>query len=252
MKRNCIRRWAAALLCCCSIWLLGACEKQPPPPKKARVIRKKIVFPPWVIARFAGDASSEEAASDEDAAIEVAGAQDGSARPSSGDEADGEIPARVPAAEESAVEDLAKLPADEDFIAYNSKGLLDPFMPLFREEPKAPEKKPEKPASAESAQEKLPPKPIRPLTPLEKLDLSQLKLVGIIRAQSGNKALVEEASGKGYIITRGTYIGINSGRVVEIQPDRVVVEEKWQDYVSGEMKTRTRDLTFKRPPGEIL
>jgi hypothetical protein len=64
-----------------------------------------------------------------------------------------------------------------------------------------------------------------PHTPLQKVDLSQLKLSGIIRASSGHKAMVEEASGKGYVIEKGTFIGINCGRVAQILKDRIIVDE---------------------------
>ena len=66
------------------------------------------------------------------------------------------------------------------------------------------------------------------MTPLERIDLSQLKLVGIILASSGNRALVEESSGKGYVIKTGTYIGVNSGKVVKIRKEKVVVEEEFE------------------------
>ena len=39
-----------------------------------------------------------------------------------------------------------------------------------------------------------------PRTPLERIDLSQLKLVAIIVSKSGNTALLEDATGKGYVI----------------------------------------------------
>ncbi|MBW1840493.1 MAG: pilus assembly protein PilP, partial [Deltaproteobacteria bacterium] len=55
--------------------------------------------------------------------------------------------------------------------------------------------------------------------------MSQLKLVGIIQAESGNRALVEEASGKGYVISKGTYIGTHTGRVDRILPHGVIVDE---------------------------
>ncbi len=128
---------------------------------------------------------------------------------------------------------------------YNPEERVDPFSPLFKEYPgEEPEKKKEEKSE----------KPQRPLTPLEKVDLSQLKLVGIIRAPSGDRALVEEASGKGYIIQEGTPIGIHSGQVAEIQPDRVIVEEKHTktvgDPISGyheEMTIRKRELKLPSP-----
>ncbi|MDX1707672.1 MAG: pilus assembly protein PilP, partial [Desulfobacterales bacterium] len=52
-------------------------------------------------------------------------------------------------------------------------------------------------------------KKVRPRTPLETLDPSQLKLVGVMLSDKGNKAIVEDASGKGHVIREGTYIGTN-------------------------------------------
>ncbi|OQX61222.1 MAG: hypothetical protein B5M56_09670 [Desulfococcus sp. 4484_241] len=63
------------------------------------------------------------------------------------------------------------------------------------------------------------------LTPLEKIGLSQLRLTGIIMAASGNRAIVEDSTGKGYVIRKGTYIGLNSGVVEKIAEDRVIVVE---------------------------
>ena len=68
---------------------------------------------------------------------------------------------------------------------YNPEGKLDPFASLYKDKP-----------VAIPTGKKLLQAPTRPLTPLEKVDLSQLKLVAIIRALSGNIELVEEASGK--------------------------------------------------------
>ena len=68
-----------------------------------------------------------------------------------------------------------------------------------------------------------------PLTPLQKYDLSQLKLVAIISAPEGNIALVEDATGKGYFLKRGVWIGKNDGKVTKILKDKVVIEEAYQD-----------------------
>lgn len=129
---------------------------------------------------------------------------------------------------------------------YNPQGKIDPFAPLFKDD------ETEKKAKAE--EEQTPDKKVeRPkrerLTPLEKVDLSQLKLVGIVRAPSGNRALVEESSGKGYIITQGTYIGIHYGKVTEILRDRVIVEEEDEDFL-GRISLRKRELIIQKPPGE--
>ena len=118
--------------------------------------------------------------------------------------------------------------------AYNPTGKIDPFEPLFRDKPTLAKKKNRKKR--------------QPQTPLERIDISQLKLVGIILASSGNRALVEESSGKGYVIKKGTYIGTNSGKVVKINKETVIVEEEFED-VFGKSSTRQREIKLPKPPG---
>jgi type IV pilus assembly protein PilP len=120
-------------------------------------------------------------------------------------------------------------------------GKIDPFEPLVKAEPV--------PVSVSMAIKKKKSKRRIPRTPLEMVDLSQLKLTGIIRAPSGNKAMVEEASGKGYVIAKGTYIGIHSGRVIQILNDRVIVEEEVEDSL-GNLTIQKRELKFRKPTGE--
>jgi type IV pilus assembly protein PilP len=120
---------------------------------------------------------------------------------------------------------------------YDPKGKVDPFEPLFREKPTV--------ALTKKKRKKRVPR-----TPLEKIDLSQLKLVGIITASSGNRALVEESSGKGYVIKNGTYVGTNAGKVVKIEKDKVVVAEEYED-VLGNVSLRNKELKLPKPPGEF-
>jgi len=119
---------------------------------------------------------------------------------------------------------------------YDPKGKTDPFEPLFQAKAVLTKKKKRK--------KRL------PQTPLERIDLSQLRLVGIILASSGNRALVEESSGKGYVIKKGTYIGINAGKVVKIKKETVIVEEEFED-VYGKIATRKREIKLPKPPGEF-
>jgi len=119
---------------------------------------------------------------------------------------------------------------------YNPEGKLDPFAPLIKEKPV------NLPVEHRKAVRR------KLLTPLEKLDLSQLKLVAILRAKSGNKALVEEDSGKGYVIKKGTYIGIHSGKVAKILPDRIIIEEEVED-IYGKISVQKKEIKLK-PPGE--
>ncbi len=121
-------------------------------------------------------------------------------------------------------------------VRYNPQGRINPFEPLFKDEPEAP------PVTAKKKRRV-------PRTPLERIDIGQLKLVGIIMASSGNRALVQEASGKGYIIKEGTFIGLHSGKVTDIKKDRVVIEEE-TDEVAGTQKIRNKELVLPKPPGE--
>lgn len=120
---------------------------------------------------------------------------------------------------------------------YDPKGKIDPFEPLFKETPEVALVKKERKKRA-------------PRTPLERIDIGQLKLVGIILAESGNKALVEEASGKGYIVKVGTYLGTNSGKVVTIEKDKVIVAEEYED-VLGNVTLRNTEIKLPKPPGEL-
>jgi type IV pilus assembly protein PilP len=108
-------------------------------------------------------------------------------------------------------------PMADKTMLYNPEGKIDPFAALFKEE---------KLVAGDGEAMGMGKAGICILhTPLQKADLRQLKLVGIIRASSGNRAMVEEASGRGYVIEKGTFIGINCGRVSRILKDRVIVNE---------------------------
>ncbi len=123
-------------------------------------------------------------------------------------------------------------------LVYNPIGKIDPFVPLL------------KGSAAIAVSKKMKEKKRRmPLTPLEKVDLSQLTLKGIIQSPNGSRAIVTEASGKGYVIRVGTFIGTQSGRVNEILRDRVIVEEEVEN-VLGKVRLRNRELKLQKPPGE--
>jgi Tfp pilus assembly protein PilP len=118
---------------------------------------------------------------------------------------------------------------------YVPEGKIDPFVPLLKDDPfkVLPDAKKREPT-----------------TPLERVDLSQLKLTAIIRTPSGYKAMVEETTGKGYIITVGTYVGIHSGKVTNIMKDRIIVEEEVEDAL-GNVANRNSELKFQKPSGEL-
>lgn len=119
---------------------------------------------------------------------------------------------------------------------YNPTGKTDPFKPLFRD-------KPALPSAGKKKKKRI------PRTPLERVALSQLKLTAIIMAPSGNRALVQESSGKGYVIKKGTYIGLNSGKVENITKDKVIIAEEVEDSV-GKIRVQTKQLVLPKPAGD--
>lgn len=148
------------------------------------------------------------------------------------------VPTVQPPEEPKYIPDLA--------VGYDPKGKIDPFVPLIRDEPVKPPKEAGEEAVDAKGQKR---KKRVPQTPLEKIELNQLRLRAIILAPSGNRALVEESSGKGYILTQGTYIGRNQGTVTKILKDKVIVEEVVES-LQGDITTQEKELKLPKPPGE--
>ena len=84
--------------------------------------------------------------------------------------------------------------------------------------------------------------------PLQQFDLNQLDVVGIVWHADRRRALIEDPSGRGYVVQEGTAVGKNDGRVTRIDDNLVMVRETYVDYV-GE-KT-TKDIPMRvRPKGQ--
>jgi type IV pilus assembly protein PilP len=123
----------------------------------------------------------------------------------------------VPAAAPAAVPVAA--PAVAPAYVFRGVGKSDPFKP-FMETNLALKKKQEEELSKRLL------KKSGPISPLQKLDIEQFRLVGIAGDQNRRTAIVEDGVAKKYYpLFIGTYIGLNAGRVAEILPDRVIVEE---------------------------
>jgi type IV pilus assembly protein PilP len=108
--------------------------------------------------------------------------------------------------------------------------VIDPFEPALRDKPRRTTLK----------------RGSTPRTLLETLDTSQLKLVGVMLSAKGNKAIVEDASGKGHVIREGTYIGTNAAKVSQILKEMVIIEEKIEDAY-GNIRTQKRILKLNKP-----
>ncbi|MDY0361566.1 MAG: pilus assembly protein PilP [Desulforegulaceae bacterium] len=123
-------------------------------------------------------------------------------------------------------------------LSYNPAGRINPFSPLVKESEVINE-------DVSDDDEK----PKRPKTPLEKFDLSQLKLVAIMSTNDGDIAVLEESSGKGYLVEKGAYVGLNSGQIINIESDRIIIKETIKD-ISGKSITKESVLQIQKPVGE--
>ena len=122
----------------------------------------------------------------------------------------------------------------EIVATYDPRGKADPFKPFLLTQKASTE------GSGEAKR--------KPLTPLQKMALSEIQagLRAIIWGKMGNKALVEDATGKGYVLTVGTYVGQNDGIVKKILEDRIVVEEYIRDPVENRLTTNEVILKLKK------
>ncbi|HLK12630.1 MAG TPA: pilus assembly protein PilP [Candidatus Binatia bacterium] len=118
------------------------------------------------------------------------------------------LPSGAPRAADQAPAASAQPPEQAD-APYDPAGRRDPFRP-----PKA--------TSATAAGEAR--------TPLERYELGQLRLVAVIYDTREPRAVVEDDSGLGYIVRKGTRIGPNGGIVDDIERGRVRVREDYVDF----------------------
>jgi len=118
-----------------------------------------------------------------------------------------------------------KKPGEPQTPRYSAAGRRDPFEPMRLRTTKA---------AAGPRRE--------PRSPLERYDLGQLKLVAILWGTKEARAMVEDSGGLGYIIKVGTPIGSNDGKVKEIKPTEVVIEETVTDFYGAR---KNRDVSLK-------
>ena len=134
----------------------------------------------------------------------------------------------------------APAPAPAPPYSYQPTGKADPFVPFIELE-LALKKKQEEDRKLKAAGTKKMPVPV---SPLQQAEIGQLRLIGIAGNDQKRTAIVEDGVAKKYYpLSVGTHIGPNGGRVVSILPDRVIVEERFQDET-----TKTKKPTIRRIP----
>ncbi|MFH1148765.1 MAG: pilus assembly protein PilP [Pseudomonadota bacterium] len=120
----------------------------------------------------------------------------------------------------------AKTESDEkDEYSYDPSGKPDPFQPFVADEEL-------KKAAVSKGH-----------SPLQNLDLGQLTLVGIITGKNP-AAMVQDSTGRGYILHLGTRVGSREGSVTSILADQVVITEKARDFI-GRIKQQPVTLRMR-------
>lgn len=145
----------------------------------------------------------------------------------------GQVEPAPPSPAETPAQNLEQLlsPAGETPFVYRREGRPDPFFPFLTQEIIKAEEK---------AREGLP--------GMQRFEPGQLTLVAIIFAAREPIAMVQDSAGVGYVLKKGTKIGL-SGEVVAIDRNRVVIQQA-VSIPGSEQKTRKIEMILKRE-GEI-
>lgn len=69
-----------------------------------------------------------------------------------------------------------------------------------------------------------------PRAPLEQFDLSQISVLAVIWDAVKPRALITDPGGRSFVIQKGSRVGKNSGQVVEIGDDGILVRETYTNY----------------------
>jgi Tfp pilus assembly protein PilP len=120
---------------------------------------------------------------------------------------------------------------EQDF-SYPPAKLSDPFISFI-----VPVKAPQPELAPIIENEDLPPEPPKPLTPLQKMSLGEIEkgLKAILWGEMGRRAVIEDSTGKGYIVGVGTSIAGSNGVITEIFDDRLVIQQEVWDKGSRTM-----------------
>jgi Tfp pilus assembly protein PilP len=117
-----------------------------------------------------------------------------------------------------------------DTYTYQREGRPDPFMPFLRDKVVDREVDLGDPAAE--------------LVGMQKFEPGQLSVVGIIQTANGSMAMVQDSTGKGYIISPGIKLG-RSGVVDEITPNMILVKQQYL-MTSGATRHRIVKMMLKR------
>ena len=88
---------------------------------------------------------------------------------------------------------------------------------------------------------------LKPLLPIHSFDVSQFRLIGTVADSKGNKAMVVDPTGKGYVLKVGMTIGKNEGKIIRIDTSGVDVVEQFHDDNNKMRKESIRIPLLRKP-----
>lgn len=88
---------------------------------------------------------------------------------------------------------------------------------------------------------------VKPVLPIHSFDVTQFRLIGTVTDPKGNKAMVVDPAGKGYVLKVGMTIGKNEGKIVRIDTTGVDVVEQFKEDNSKIRKEITRIPLLRKP-----
>jgi len=137
---------------------------------------------------------------------------------------------KAPVTEQASSAD--KQTADTDKYSYSSAGKPDPFRPLIADMV----------TRTATARDRTSDRAF--LTPLQKYELKDLKLVAVVVSGDEPTAMLEDPTGYGYMVRKGTLVGPNDGVVERVTQTGIIIREKIYNSL-GEIETRISTITIQ-------
>ncbi len=113
-----------------------------------------------------------------------------------------------------------------DDFEYKLEGRPDPFVPFLTKKASTPKLDPNEIIDDGEGE----------LSGMQKFEPGQLTLVAVLESTSQKIAMVEDVTGKGYILNEGTPIG-RRGIVTQITPNQVLIVETARTRAGKDLKT---------------
>jgi len=117
----------------------------------------------------------------------------------------------------------------------------NPFVPFVQP--------PQQKASPNELAEGAPPPPVI-LTPLQKMETGEIErgFKGVLWTANERKAIIEDPTGKGYVVGVGTPIGNQDGVITAIFQDRIVIRQKVWDKTARTFKDEDLVIKLRKKP----